>query len=103
MSFSEIRKRFGTKLVYKNLPFVYFLAFLGIIYIWNVHYAERNIREIQGLKKELKESRWKYMSIKSDVMYQSMPSQVAKSVADRELRLYEQKPKRIRSKHRKLD
>ena len=90
-------------MVYRNLPFVYFLAFLGIIYIWNVHYAERNIREIQSLKKELKESRWKYMSIKSDVMYQSMPSQVAKRVADSELQLFDEKPRRIRSRHKKLD
>lgn len=96
MSFREFRKKFGTRLVYKNLPFVYFLAFLGIIYIWNVHYAERNIRQIQSLKKELKESRWKYMSIKSEVMFLSMPSQIEKGVAGAGIGFDEEKPKRIR-------
>jgi hypothetical protein len=98
MSIGEFKKRFGTKLVYQNLPFVYFLALLGILYIANVHYAERNIRQIQTLKQELKESRWKYMSIKSGVMYQSMPSQIAKNVADIDLEIVTEKPKKIKFK-----
>jgi hypothetical protein len=98
MSIQEFKKRFGTKMVYQNLPFVYFLALLGILYIANVHYAERNIRQIQTLKQELKESRWKYMSIKSGVMYQSIPSQVAKNVADIDMALFKEKPKKIKYK-----
>lgn len=96
MSFRELQKRFGTKMVYQNLPFVYFLAFLGILYIANVHYAERNMREIQTLKQELKESRWKYMSIKSDVMYNSMPSQIARKVEPMDIKLIKEQPRKIR-------
>lgn len=94
----SIQENFGTKAVYRNLPFVYFLAFLGIIYIANVHYAERNMRSIQRLQVELNESRYKYMSIKAHVMYNSMPSQIAEKVADLGIEAVKEQPKRIEFK-----
>ena len=39
----------------KMMPFVIFLAMLGMVYIANMHFAEKNIRNIDKLNKEVKE------------------------------------------------
>ena len=68
--------------LYRNLPFVYFLAFLGLIYIALGHYAERNMRKIDHLSDELQEQRWQYMSVHSEVMRQGSRSKMAEAVAE---------------------
>jgi hypothetical protein len=72
-------------MIYKNLPFLYFLAGLGVVYIGNVHLAERNVRKVQSLQHELREERWRYMTIKSDLMYQSTPTMIERSVKEQDL------------------
>jgi hypothetical protein len=64
----------------KLLPYLFFLAFIGILYIANIYYAEKKIREINGLRKELKELRYEYITEKSKLMYRSKQSEVAKSL-----------------------
>ncbi|MFS2190081.1 FtsL-like putative cell division protein [Mucilaginibacter sp. Mucisp84] len=60
------------------LPFVLFLAFLGMVYIGNMHYAEKSVREIDALTKEVKELGWDYKSTKADMAYKSTLTEVAK-------------------------
>jgi len=72
--------------VLKNLTFTLFLGFLAIIYIANTHFAEKNIREIQVLQRDLKELRWYYKSLLSENMYNSKQSVVAEKVAQDGLR-----------------
>jgi hypothetical protein len=86
---------FGSMILYKNLPFLYFLGFLAIIYIANAHYAEKNYRKASKLKNEIKELRWQYLSIKADVMYTSTQSQMEKRVARNDIRLRDDGPKKI--------
>jgi hypothetical protein len=85
----------SAQLVLRNLPFVFFLAFLAVIYIANAHYSERTVREIQGLQDELKELRWKYMSLKSELMYNSMQSEVEKKALEEGLSQGRNLPKKI--------
>lgn len=66
----------SASLVLKNLPFVLFLAFLTIIYISNTHLAEKQIREIQSLQKEVKELKRHYNSLKSEIMLNSRLAEV---------------------------
>jgi hypothetical protein len=68
--------------LYRNLPFVYYLAFLGVIYIAFGHYAERNMRKIDRLQDELQEQRWQYMSVHSEVMRQGSRSKITDVVAE---------------------
>ena len=42
-------------LILKNLVFVLFLGVLAIVYIANSHFAERNVRQVQTVQKEIKE------------------------------------------------
>jgi len=85
----------STTLLIKNLPFLMFLAFLAAIYIANTHYAERKVREIQTLQKELKQERWRYMSLKSQLMYESKQIKVATRAKELGLRELEERPKKI--------
>ncbi|WP_211356915.1 FtsL-like putative cell division protein [Phaeodactylibacter luteus] len=88
----------STKLILDNIVFVGFLGFLTIVYIANAHLAERNVREIQTLQKELKEMRWYYMSLESENMYNAKRSEVAKRVRDNGLRPQSGGLKRIKVK-----
>ncbi len=83
----------GAALILKNLPFVLFLGFLAMVYIANAHYAEKKVRQIQKAQTELKELRWHYMSLKSELMYNSKRSEMIPKVAPIDL-----KPNRGRAK-----
>jgi hypothetical protein len=61
----------------RALPFVLFIAFLGMIYIGNRHLAEKNIRKIDKLSKEVKELSWGYKVAKADMAFKSTLDQVA--------------------------
>lgn len=62
------------------LPLLFFLTFLAIFYIANNYWAIKNFREISKLKKELKELRFEHITTKSDFMYISKQSEVAKKL-----------------------
>lgn len=64
----------------QHVPFILFLAFIAILYIANGYYADDKIREENKIKNELKELRTQYISSKSDLMFISKQSQVAKAV-----------------------
>ncbi len=87
-------------LVLKNLPFVIFIAFLILTYIANAHYSEKTIREIQAKQKELKELRWHYMSVQSDIMYNTKLSQVAEGFPNSNLNAKDKGGKKILVKNK---
>ena len=62
------------------LPFIIFMAFLGMVYISNRHLAENNIRTIDKLGKEVKELSWDFKTTKADLMLKSTQTEVAKLV-----------------------
>lgn len=93
---NSLYRLLGTKMIYKNLPFLYFLCGLGVIYIGNVHFAERNIRKVQILQTELREEKWRYMTIESDLMYQSTPTMIERSVEEQDLHFLTKNPVVIR-------
>ena len=84
-----------TNLVFGNFKFMLFLGFLGIIYIANAHFAEKNVRRIQLKQKEMKELKWEYTSIKSETMYKSMQSQIDESLDPKGVNLANAGPKVI--------
>lgn len=86
----EIPKNFFTQLFTEGvvskqaatdfLPFILFIAFLGMIYIANRHFAEKNIRNIDKLGKEVKELSWDFKTLKADLMLKSTQTEVADEV-----------------------
>jgi hypothetical protein len=63
----------------KHLPFIVFLALIAIFYIANGYYADDKIREVNKISNQLKELRSEYISTKSELMFASKQSEVAKS------------------------
>ena len=64
----------------KQVPFFLFLAALAVIYIYNGHYADKTIRNINRTANEVKELQWEYKTVKSEVMFQSKQSELVKAV-----------------------
>jgi len=73
---NSIWANIGMDFFYAKLPFVFFAGFLAILYIANSHYAEKKVREIQSLQKELQNEKWRYMAIEADIMYSTTQSQL---------------------------
>lgn len=80
----EIKKDWKRLLNYqwivKNIPFFLFLAVLAVIYIYNGHYADKTVRNINKVSRELKELQYEYKTLKSEVMFRSKQSELAKAV-----------------------
>ena len=63
----------------KHLPFILFLGFIAVLYIGYNYYADDHIRQENKLTKEIKEFHSEYISTKSDLMFASKQSEVAKA------------------------
>jgi len=77
---NELKQRFTHRMMVKNVPFFLFLALLAIIYIYNGHYADKSIRNISKAQNQLKELQYEYKTLKSEVMFRSKESELAKVV-----------------------
>ena len=62
----------------RHLPFFFFVIFLALVYIGNGYYAEDTVIELNRLSGEMKELRSEYISTKSELMFRSKQSEVAR-------------------------
>jgi hypothetical protein len=74
---------------WRQAPFVFFLSFIGIIYIANSYYAEKNIRKINKYSEELKELRSEYITSKSRLMFLGRQSEISRISKEKGLNLTE--------------
>jgi len=63
----------------KHLPYLLFIVVIAILYIGNGYYADGSLRLENKLNKEIKDSRSEFISTKSDLMFASKQSEVAKT------------------------
>jgi len=63
----------------KNLPYILFLAVIAIFYIAWGYFADDKIREFNKTTNDLKELRSDHISTKSELMFASKQSEVAKA------------------------
>ena len=84
----------------KQVPFFLFLAALAVIYIYNGHYADKTIRNINRTAKEVKELQWEYKTVKSEVMFQSKQSELVKAVEPLGLKELTEAPVVLKSEQR---
>lgn len=66
--------------IVKQVPFFLFLALLAVLYIYNGHYADKTIRNINSEARQVKELQYEYKTIKSEVMFRSKQSELVKAV-----------------------
>jgi len=91
----EWRLRINYRAITQNMPFILFLSGLALIYIANSHLAEKKIRRINKLGREIKELKWEYLSVKSELMFQSKMSEVSKAVETLGLKPLSSPPQKI--------
>lgn len=82
--------------VTRQLPFVFFLVFLGLIQITNRNWAEKTIRKMEAVQDTLKELKAESVTHETQLMYVNRPSEVAKRAKERGLNLIEPKKPAIR-------
>jgi hypothetical protein len=75
-----LRSLLSYRWIMKNMTFFLFLAVLAVIYIYNGHYADKIVRDINKTNKELKELQYEYKTLKSEVMFRSKQSELARAV-----------------------
>jgi len=75
--------------VTEQLPFALFLASLAILYIGNRYSAERVVKNINALQKEIKELRSESIATASELMYKSKQSVIADECEKRGLGIKE--------------
>lgn len=85
----------STEAATQMLPFLFFMAFLGMIYIANRHMAENNIRDIDKLSKQVKELTWDYKTTKAELSYRSTLTEVEKKTDTLGLKTSVEPPQKI--------
>ena len=84
--FSVVEKRLKLESYFEEgfpvqyLPKILFVVFLSLVYISNTHYAEKTIRQIDKSQTEVEDLRADFTTLKSDVMFASKQSEVARRV-----------------------
>jgi len=66
--------------IVRNSPFFLFLSFLTLVYIYNGHFAEKTIKDINRTARELKELQYEHKTVRSELMFQSKQSELVKAV-----------------------
>ena len=81
--------------VLKLIPFFGFLTLLALLLITNNYVAQRRIKEIDATSQDLKELHDEYISTKSELMYHSKMSEIAKKLEVTGVKESVQPPKKI--------
>ncbi len=76
-----LRGRLAQKAIVGNVPYLAFVALLCVIYIGYNQNAFTVQRELNKKSDELKELRWEYMDVKSQMVYAQMETEVIKRAA----------------------
>ena len=75
-----LSEKFNNHFIVNNIPFFLFLSVLAVLYIYNGHLADKLVRKISKTEKNIKELQYEYKSVKSDVIFRSKASELAKAV-----------------------
>lgn len=84
--FSGLEKRMKLESYFEEgfpvqyLPKILFVVLLSLIYISNTHYAEKTTRQIDRAQSDVEDLRADFTTLKSDVMFASKQSEVARRV-----------------------
>lgn len=91
--FGHLEKRLRLNDTSLNTPYylsrLFYLFFLGLLYIWNAHYHEKMLHKVRQLQPIVDSLRVKYMQLQSSDMFHRKQSEIAKKVAP--LAIYESK------------
>jgi len=93
--FPYIKGLFSYSWILKNLVFFLFVAFLAVLYIANGHEADKTIRDLNIMAKEIRDLKYEYKTLKSEEIFKSREGQVVEAASALGLRLSVQPPVHI--------
>lgn len=82
--------------VIKNANFIGLWVLFGLLYISNVHSAEKKIRKMNKIQKEIDDVRRAYIYIKDKTLFNGTQYEIAKNVEGLELEKDVKIPKKIK-------
>lgn len=88
--------------VMHNFIFVLAIVFIGVLEIFNTHLAVRLNRGITKKQENIKELRWEFMTVKTDMNLKSKQSQLQIVLAPYGLKPLQEPPKKIEVKKGEL-
>ncbi len=71
----------------RQIPFILFAVLLALLYIANRYHAEKIVRKVDSLKKEVKDLRAEELTTASELMNLNRPSNVHALVTEKQLGL----------------
>ena len=89
--------------VIHNFLFVVAIVFIGVIEIFNTHMAVRLNRGINKKQETIKELRWEYMTVKTEMNQKSKQSELQKILEPYGLKSLQEPPKKIEVKKGTLE
>ena len=89
--------------VIHNFLFVAAIVFIGVIEIFNTHMAVRLNRGINKKQETIKELRWEYMTVKTEMNQKSKQSELQKILEPYGLKSLQEPPKKIEVKKGTLE
>lgn len=89
--------------VMHNFLFVVAIVFIGVIEIFNTHLAVRLNRGISKKQDVIKELRWEYMTVKTEMNQKSKQSELQKTLEPFGLKSLKEPPKKIEVKKGTLE
>ncbi|KOH42501.1 FtsL-like putative cell division protein [Sunxiuqinia dokdonensis] len=75
--------------VMRQMPFVFFVAFLGILMISNRYWSEKTIRRMEAVQDSIKELRAESVTWETELMKMNRPSEIVEKVKSSGLDLQE--------------
>lgn len=94
--FSKVKGMLNYQWVVKNMYFFLFLAVLAVVYIYNGHYAENTVKDINKAARELKELQYEYKTVKGELMMRGKQSELAKAVEPMGLKPLKEPPLKLK-------
>lgn len=84
-----------------RLSFTLYLTGIGLIYIWNAHFAERQAHYAEQLEQELKELKSEYMTLNAELSLRRTQSNIAVIVDSLGLKTLQEPPYKFNLKEEK--
>lgn len=89
------RKVISETRFFEALPFIFFLTFVGVLYISFSYRLERTQKSINSLKGDLEELRTEYIETQTEINTKSIQSEIVKKVKPYGLQEIRKSPKVI--------
>jgi len=84
-----------TKEVLKNLPFIFYLALLSILFIANTYNSNETLRKTEKIKRQIKELKYQNIMNKSELASISRQSEMYKKMKNQRFKISDKPPYKI--------